>query len=69
MLSNGLFSFQLYEVIENDEYLCLVTARAKTDLLAYICDNGVRSESESRKFARQLVDILEYLHSRDIVHR
>jgi len=61
---------RLYDVIETEKYIGIVMAYANGgELFEYISDNQYLSEEESAKFFIQLLDGVQYLHSRHIVHR
>lgn len=60
---------RLLEVYETDKFICLVTEHAMCDLLSHLCTQGLTSESDARRFARQLISAIEHMHSQGIVHR
>jgi len=61
---------RLYDVIETEKYIGIVMAYANGgELFEYISENQYLSEEESAKFFIQLLDGVQYLHSRHIVHR
>ncbi|KAG4097589.1 Pkinase-domain-containing protein [Neocallimastix lanati (nom. inval.)] len=61
---------RLYDVIETEKYIGIVMAYANGgELFEYISENQYLTEEESAKFFIQLLDGVQYLHSRHIVHR
>ncbi|ORX44876.1 hypothetical protein BCR36DRAFT_585982 [Piromyces finnis] len=61
---------RLYDVIETEKYIGIVMAYANGgELFEYISENQYLSEEESAKFFIQLLDGVQYLHNRHIVHR
>jgi len=61
---------RLFDVIETEKYIGIVMAYANGgELFEYISENQYLSEEESAKFFIQLLDGVQYLHSRHIVHR
>lgn len=60
----------LYEIIETKKELNIVLEYAAGgEVLDYIVARGKLKESEARRFVRQIVSALEYMHSLGIVHR
>lgn len=64
-----MWTVQLYEIIDTADVYCLVMGLAKTDILTTLCEEGISTETEARKFFRQLLSAVEFMHSHDIVHR
>ncbi|KAJ3015687.1 UNVERIFIED_CONTAM: hypothetical protein HDU68_012621 [Siphonaria sp. JEL0065] len=63
---------QIYDVMEGDDALCIVSELAKGgSLLDYLSVHGrISDESVARQLFRQLVEAVEYMHSTaGIVHR
>jgi len=61
---------KLHDIFENDRELCLVMELVDGgELFDYLVDNGPCSEPTARCIMRQLLQALQYLHSRNIVHR
>ncbi|XP_002157840.2 serine/threonine-protein kinase SIK3 isoform X1 [Hydra vulgaris] len=61
---------RLYEVMETDRYLYLVTEYAsKGEIFDLLIKSGRMHESEARKVFRQIIAGVEYLHLKRIVHR
>jgi len=64
------FIIRLYQVIETDSKLFLIIEYCPGgELFDYIVDRGKLSEVEGRKYFRQLVSALGYLHSKGFCHR
>ncbi|XP_033121071.1 serine/threonine-protein kinase par-1-like [Anneissia japonica] len=61
---------QLYEVLEtqNNYYLVMELAEGG-EFMRYLCDRRKLSERETRKYMRQLVSAVEYMHKAELVHR
>ena len=57
------------EAFETDSIYCLVTERAKIDVLKHLCTKGVYGEPMGRKYIRQLISAIDHLHRKGIVHR
>eukprot|EP01135_Chromosphaera_perkinsii_P003620 Nk52_evm29s249 gene=Nk52_evmTU29s249 len=61
---------RLYEVFEtSDQYFMVMEHVNGGELLDYILKKGKLDENETRRFMRQLVDAVSYIHSLGIVHR
>ncbi|XP_038047387.1 serine/threonine-protein kinase par-1-like [Patiria miniata] len=61
---------RLYEVLETANNYYLVTEFAEGGpFMRYLCDRKRLSERETRKFMRQLVSAVDYMHQADVVHR
>ena len=61
---------KLLEVVETDNSYYLVTEMAEGgDLMDRICKKNFLPESEVRKFIKQIVSAVDYLHRANIVHR
>lgn len=60
----------LYDVIDSptDTYLVLENLGGG-ELYDFLAERGQVDESEARHFFRQLIDGIDYCHSKDIVHR
>ncbi|EDO33625.1 predicted protein [Nematostella vectensis] len=60
----------LHEAIETSSRIYIILDLADNgDLLEYIRSNGAIPENEARLFYHQLVDAVEYLHNKGVVHR
>ncbi|XP_071956741.1 uncharacterized protein [Antedon mediterranea] len=61
---------KLYEVLEtqNNYYLVMELAEGG-EFMRYLCDRRRLSERETRRFMRQLVSAVEYMHQEELVHR
>lgn len=61
---------RLYEVLEtsNNYYLVMEFAEGGP-FMKYLCERKKLSERETRKFMRQLVSAVEFMHQADVVHR
>jgi serine/threonine-protein kinase SIK3 len=61
---------RLYQVINNDRYLCIVTEYASQgEVFEYLIKNKRMPEKEARKMFHQIVDAVDYCHRKNIVHR
>lgn len=61
---------QLYEIIEDETKLYLITEYAKCgELFDYIVSQQRIKENEASKFFQQIIDGIEYIHKLNIVHR
>jgi len=61
---------QLYELMETENSYYLVTELCDGgDLMDYICNRKHLSESCTRKFIRQIISAVDYLHRIGILHR
>ena len=61
---------KLHDIFENEREICLVMELVDGgELFDYLVDNGPCSEPDARCIMRQLLQALQYLHSRNIVHR
>lgn len=61
---------QAYEVIETDtKYYLVMELCDKGDLMRYVEQGGPLSEKETRKYMRQLVSAIDYIHQASILHR
>ena len=61
---------QLYDILEDDSKLYLVTEFAsKGELFDYIVEQQRVKEIEACKFFQQIIDGIEYIHKLNVVHR
>lgn len=61
---------QLYEILEDDSCLYLITEFAgRGELLSYITSRQRVNENAACRFFQQLIDGLEYIHKINVVHR
>jgi Neu-associated kinase len=61
---------QLYELMETENSYYLVTELCEGgDLMDYICARKYLSEACTRKFIRQIISAVDYLHRIGILHR
>ena len=61
---------QLYEILETDEQIYIITEYIpRGELFDYIVSKDKLEESEARKFLREMIVGIEYLHKHNIVHR
>lgn len=61
---------QLYEILEDEDYLFLITEYAANgELFDYIVANQRIKEIEASKFFQQIIDGVEYIHKLNVVHR
>lgn len=61
---------QVYEVIETDsKYYLVMELCSGGDLMRYVERGGRLSEKEARKYMKQLVSAIDYLHQASILHR
>lgn len=61
---------QLYEVIETENNYYLITELCSGgELMKYIYKMGRLSETETRKYVRQIVSAIDHLHKAGIIHR
>ena len=59
-----------YEVMESDsKYYLVMELCSKGDLMRYVEQGGALSEKETRKYMRQMVNAIDYLHQASILHR
>jgi Neu-associated kinase len=61
---------QLYELMETENSYYLVTELCEGgDLMDYICARKYLTEACTRKFIRQIISAVDYLHRIGILHR
>ena len=61
---------KLYQVIENETTLFLVMEYASGgELFDYLVAHGRMKEKEARAKFRQIVSAVQYLHSKNVIHR
>jgi MAP/microtubule affinity-regulating kinase len=61
---------KLYQVIENETTLYLVMEYASGgELFDYLVAHGRMKEKEGRAKFRQIVSAVQYLHSKNVIHR
>ena len=61
---------QLYEIIETDNSYYLMTEVCMgDDMMQHIYKHQFLEEKEVRKFVRQIVSAVDYLHKGNIIHR
>ena len=61
---------QLYEIIETDNSYYLVTEVCMGgDMMQHIYKHQYLEEKEVRKYVRQIVSAVDYLHKGNIIHR
>ena len=59
-----------YEVIETEsKYYLIMELCSNGDLMRYVEQGGALSEKETRKYIRQMVSAIDYLHQASILHR
>ena len=66
--SEGIFKFADGKK-RRETLFYMVEEYAETDLLQLLLKVGKMNEQQTRNLFRQLVDAVEYLHSKDIAHR
>merc|ERR1711991_973261 len=60
----------LYDYVSGDDVSYLVVELVEGgELLTYCCNKGPLDEDESRKFFRDILGAVDYLHRKGIVHR
>lgn len=70
MMVNHPNVLKLLEVVETDNSYYLVTEMAEGgDLMDRICKKRSLGEDEVRKYMRQIISAVDYLHSTKIIHR
>ena len=61
---------KFHDIFENDRELCLVMELVEGgELFDYLVEHGPFNEPDARCIMQQLLEALQYLHSRNIVHR
>lgn len=61
---------QLYQVMQTEKYLFLVTEYCQGgEIFDYLVNNGRMTEIQARNYFSQIVTAIEYLHQNGIVHR
>ena len=60
---------QLLQVLEFDDYLCIVTEKAKQDFLSLLLDNGTVTEAQAKQHVAELLLAVKHLHEKGIAHR
>ncbi|EGD74723.1 CAMK/CAMKL protein kinase [Salpingoeca rosetta] len=63
------FVIKLLQVVEFDDYMCIVTEKAEEDFLTILVDSGVIAEARAKKYAAQLMLAVQHLHQKGIAHR
>ena len=59
-----------YEVIETEsKYYLVMELCSNGDLMHYVEQGGALSEKETRKYMKQMVSAIDYLHQASILHR
>ena len=60
---------KILEVFEYDDHMCFVMEYAPNgDFLGYLKKKKKLSESEAKQFFYQIVNGLEYIHSKKVIH-
>lgn len=61
---------KILEVFENKKYVFIVTDyAAKGDVLQYMKEHGIFKESKAKYIAAQILNGLQYIHEKNILHR
>jgi tRNA A-37 threonylcarbamoyl transferase component Bud32 len=61
---------KILEVFENKKYVFIVTDYAsRGDVLQYMKEHGIFKESKAKQIAAQILNGLQYIHDRNILHR
>jgi aurora kinase, other len=60
---------ELLDTFEDKDNIWMVMERAQSDLLTYLDQSPPKSEGEILRLSLQIIDGVEYLHTRDIYHR
>ncbi|EDQ91153.1 uncharacterized protein MONBRDRAFT_14904, partial [Monosiga brevicollis MX1] len=60
----------LFQIIETENQYCLVTELAERgEILEYIVAHGPLNEKEARKYIRQMISAVDFMHQSKVVHR
>ena len=60
---------EVLQVLEFDDYLCIVTEKAKQDFLSLLLDNGTVTEAQAKQHVAELLLAVKHLHEKGIAHR
>jgi serine/threonine protein kinase len=60
---------KIYQVIESETECYIVMEHAKGELTDYLAVRERLSETQTRKFFRQLISAIDHCHEADVVHR
>mmetsp|Transcript_14048 Transcript_14048/g.41258 ORF Transcript_14048/g.41258 Transcript_14048/m.41258 type:complete len:322 (-) Transcript_14048:671-1636(-) len=60
---------RMFDYFETEREFCVVTEFAQGELYEILEDDGALPEEEIQRIAKQVIEALDYLHSRRIIHR
>ena len=59
----------LLQIEDTGDHLILVTERAEQDLLTVLSNDGIFTDPKAHSLTVQLVNAVDYLHKRQVIHR
>eukprot|EP00043_Microstomoeca_roanoka_P003988 m.46912 g.46912 ORF g.46912 m.46912 type:complete len:891 (+) comp12288_c0_seq1:190-2862(+) len=63
------YIIKLFQVLEFDDFMCIVTEKAEKDFLTVLLDTGIIAEPLAKRYIAELCLAVEHLHQQKIAHR